>query len=360
VGLGSFRTRGSGFNPYESTISSSNVNTLVQRWSAPAFGFGATPVVAGGLVYTTAPDAENWDLTASNAATGAVKWHNEPGDPSAGLTVASGLVLSTDFESGHVSAYDASTGVLKWSSAVNALDPPIVSTDGTAFIAGNDARLHALEISTGAERWSVATDADPGLPAVANGVVVVPAGPISGRSGTSSLRAYDVATGAPRWSIAYVLTPATPAIVDGVVYDAADLAVFGLDLMTGVTKWMTGPVQCGGPAAVAYGLMYVDCDGVTAFDTATDSKVWGPATFDGSDPAVANGVVYITSHDNHDGSIAALDARNGSTLFTKSPPSGEGIFGPTAIVDGLLYVTTRPTDIFHLQTSHLRALGLPS
>jgi outer membrane protein assembly factor BamB len=355
-----FGPEGSGFNPYESTIGSSNVNTLVQRWSTPAFGYGVTPVVAGGLVYTSTPDGSNWDLTASDAGTGAVKWRDTSGEPSGQLTVASGLVLSTDFETELVSAYDASTGVLKWTSTVAAVQPAIVSTDGIAFIAGNDAKLHALDVTTGAERWSVATDATPGLPAVANGVVVVPTRQTNGLAISGSLRAYDTATGALKWSIAYAGPPATPAIVNGTVYDAADLAVFGLDLTTGAIKWMTGPVQCSGPAAVAYGLMYVDCNGVTAFDATTGSKAWGPSTFNGSDPAVANGVVYVSSLDRQDGSIAALDAHTGATLFTKAPPTGEGIYGATAIVDGLLYVITQPTDIFHLQTAHLHVLGLPT
>jgi eukaryotic-like serine/threonine-protein kinase len=62
---------------------------------------------------------------------------------------------------------------IKWQfhSGGQILSSPVVAAD-TVYFGSNDHHIHALDLSTGAEKWKFKTDGRiPSTPAVANGVV---------------------------------------------------------------------------------------------------------------------------------------------------------------------------------------------
>jgi outer membrane protein assembly factor BamB len=126
---------------------------------------------ADGRVYVSASDG---DLVAVDAATGEIAWRVPTGSPATGnAVVADGLVYIGSYDGGgSLSAFDGATGDLVWNVA-EPLWVPAVS-DGVAY-AGGEGVLVALSASTGSELWRFALQGVPVAPAVADGIVYVPA-----------------------------------------------------------------------------------------------------------------------------------------------------------------------------------------
>jgi outer membrane protein assembly factor BamB len=116
-----------------------------------------------------------------------------------------------------------------------------VLADGMVLIGGFDRRLHAVEASTGQEKWSFeATDWIWTTPLVASGTVYF--GDVSGK-----IYAVSLASGDPLWREPFdagATVVASPALSGGslvIVNEDGDL--FGLDAGAGTQVW--GPVHLG-------------------------------------------------------------------------------------------------------------------
>jgi len=149
-----------------------------------------------------------------------------------GLAAGGDRVLAAD-STGHVTAWDAANGGLRWSYTMDApLAAAPLLTDDAVYLAGTDGHLYKLDRLRGILRWRVHLgDRVHGAPAVAGGLVVVAT---EGRG----LVAIDAAKGRARWRAALPKTTATPAILgDLVVVGASDQALHAFHTSNGAPAW---------------------------------------------------------------------------------------------------------------------------
>lgn len=173
------------FSPLQQ-INDNNVSRLGLVWSRPmgtTRGVEATPLVVGGVIYTTGP----WSVVyAINAKTGAAVWTYDPKvDRSRARIVCCDVV-------------NRGAGFYR----------------GKVYVGTIDGRLVALDAATGAVVWDVLTIdktkpyAITGAPRIANGLVII------GNAGAEYnvrgyVSAYDAETGAMKWRTYTV--PADPS-----------------------------------------------------------------------------------------------------------------------------------------------------
>jgi polyvinyl alcohol dehydrogenase (cytochrome) len=110
--------------PGETTLTAGNVGMLAPKWVFTTLGdVGATPTVAGGVVYVT---DDGGGLFAIDAATGTAIWSHRISDYTGNSqsvsrsspAIAGGMIVLTDRTSGTVMAVDRKTGSLIWKSVI--------------------------------------------------------------------------------------------------------------------------------------------------------------------------------------------------------------------------------------------------
>jgi eukaryotic-like serine/threonine-protein kinase len=384
---------GSRNNSSERVISTANVSTLVQRFSAPTGGAidFSSPAIANGIAYIGSGD----ELDAFNATSGALDWTATTTNIVASSpAVANGVVYVTD-GNGILYAFDAAgktncsgtptTCSPLWTSTIGEGSPNV--SGGNVYVTGGGV-LSAINAATGATLWSVASGGTLSDPVLANGVVYVGFSVLIGHVPVAELQAYDATSGAPLWTGAVqhgnLNYPPQPAVAKGVVYvgaqyDGAPLSAFdaaGNTNCSGTPKtcsplWTSGAVPVTTPPAIANGVVYESSEGFLAtFDATgntncsgtpkTCSPLWegnygGNNTPDGDAPAVANGVVYVgTENDN----LLAFDAAGNigcsnetcNPLWTATTGGSADISSP-AVANGIVYVGSGDGNLY--------AYGLP-
>jgi outer membrane protein assembly factor BamB len=347
-----FGPEGTGFNPVESTIGTSNVAGLQQRWSETSGvpGTESSPVVANGVVFANSSAGR---LDAFDAATGSAKWSftDNSGWAAPSPAVVSGVVYDIAND-GVVYAIDAASGTTRWSKRVD-VSGPFTVANGVMYVAGTS--LYALNAATGATFFPATLTAPiyGGTPAVANGVVYT----------TPCCLAYDVlafnaTTGALlRTAVPNLLSPRGPygaaAVANGVLYVIANDPIDGGTLMalnakTGALLWSAASGSSS--PAVANGVVYAKAPGGTlsAFNATTGAPIWSTpsgGTAIASSPVIANGVVYAG---DSNGKLDAFDAKTGTVLWS-SPATGSAV--QPVVADGVVYAGS--------DEGHLYAYGLP-
>jgi outer membrane protein assembly factor BamB len=366
------------FNPTESAISVGNVAGLVQRYP-PSDGNGcgigtvdlvvpelcSSPAVAKGSVYF---GTASGDLVASDAGTGSLQWSGHTGGAiSSSPAVVDGVVYvgSDDFR---LYAFDAA---------------------GTTNCSGSPKRCAPL--------WTANfMDEVRSSPTVANGVVYVA---ISGGVLAFSASGTTNCSGSPKvcsplWATALANSAVrTPAIADGVLYVTGDYLYaydasgtincsgtpkFCAPLWTG--KPGSGTMQT--PPAVANGVVYVGAQTyggpplLEAFSAAgitncsgspkVCNPLWagiipGGGSSPTTMPAIANGVVYISSGQIGNSQESLLAAFDAAGMKNCSPTFGQtctplwtvehrlddlwASWSP-AVANGVVYVTYQAIDFF--------------
>lgn len=301
-----------------------------------------SPVATDEIVIIQSPGV-NTEILGIDTKSGDIVWRHPVATIWGGAAaIADGIVYARGHD-GRLLAFDAATGIERWSSSIRpGLSDPVVAGDRVFII--TDGILHAAAISSGDPLWEVNID-DRGTdlvstasssPAVANGLVyagswdhhlyavdeqtgeirwrydtreeiwsspVVTAGTVYIHS-SSGLHALDAVTGQPRWHIPISDSlGSSPAVVNGVIYAASSAgthpALHALDAETGRELWAfeTNGWIPGSPA-VSGGIVYVGSVGgnLYAIDTVTGHERWhfeaDGAIF--SSPVIANGVLYFT------------------------------------------------------------------
>jgi outer membrane protein assembly factor BamB len=326
------------------------------------------PIITDGLVYFTSIADDK--IFAVNAADGTLKW-SAPGGEWVPV-VADGLVYAVT--KGHVLyAYGATTGVPRWTFHDDAfvtfpyvLLKPVVVND-TLYALGTNG-VYALNAADGTRKW-VIEGLTAGTPLeVVNGVLFVVFAP-------KGLSAYNASTGAKMWAwpqidsyvagadgMVYITNLGTllalnaadakrlwslpisgqyaQAVVqtNGLVYVLASSGTFAFNTSDGTLKWHNG---YGTPAVVVDGTLYQHAsDGMCAFSATDGSKFWcSPATYDGF--TVANGAFYGASEDSitYKRSVVALNASNGTTLWT-APTLSDTTGTAPQLAGGVIYWLT--------------------
>jgi outer membrane protein assembly factor BamB len=271
------------------------------------------------VAYVTSFEA-TYTLYAFVVQTGAVLWTypNAVSSPA----VEDGVVY-VNKDGVNLDALDARTGKLLWTYTITTTGttgaPPTVA-DGRVFIGAGNGFFYALNAATGAFLWSYYSDAGQffAAPAVANGIVYTCAGDPSQTS--SACYALDEGNGGLLWTYpVYGFISGSPAVTNGLVFfDAQYSGTYALDATTGTLVWnyMEDPGYAS--PALASGTIYTSGNKTTqALDVYTGAVVWSsPIDNAGScQPAVANGVIYLTSSD---GIFYALNAGTGALLFRYS------------------------------------------
>lgn len=240
------------------------------RWRFPAGKNGrSSPTIAAGSVYL----GDDSGVFALDAATGSERWRYTTPDEApvfCPVTVVGDLALfSTSgpggVRTGSTYALELSTGALRWSVPSGPTDwMGALASDGeTVFVTtGYGAELRALSLADGAQRWSATM---PGgawaAPAVSDGVVF--AGSYDG-----VLHAIDALNGEERWreQVAKKGFSAGPAVLDGVVFAGVGktLRAYGLD---GALRWeRKTPKDVSCAPVIADGQLVVGCsDFLAAF-----------------------------------------------------------------------------------------------
>jgi outer membrane protein assembly factor BamB len=275
-----------------------------------------SPALGSGVLVT---GCEAHRLIALEALTGAILWTAELAGPEAGFSPAiDGDAVFVADTAGAVMALDLRSGAERWSVGLEPTRNPVV-VDGLLYVGTTDARFVALDPADGSVRWE--WQAPAGIEAV-NGTVVDGVAYINTNDG--HLLAVSLDTREEMWRFRTVTSQiATPAIGEQVVAVSAlggrpRGEVYGLDRSTGAELWRH-PSDSGlqiAPPAIVGELVVVPStsDGVHAFDAHSGDLRWQTATGNNTGQAIAitGQVVYL----NTERSLGALSLADGSVLWT--------------------------------------------
>jgi outer membrane protein assembly factor BamB len=150
-----------------------------------------------------------------------------------------------------------------------------------------------------------------------------------------------------------------PAVANGVMYfgvaytgpSNGGFAVYALNADTGAFIWKYGVENAVfGSPAVANGVVYVsDAGNVYALDASTGALIWSQAYGTQSSPTVVNDVVYIASTDpNSDQNVYALNAQTGARIWSYKT-TGKNFTSP-AVANGVLYVSSSDGSVYALNS----------
>ena len=240
---------------------------------------------------------------------------------------------------------------LKWKETVGFLHGPEMAlpvvANGIVYCSLYSNPLIALNASTGATLWTFRlSDGSP--VSVVNGIAYFASSDYAS-SYPTTLYVLDASTGAELWNFtrgADVVSSTFTVASSGVVYVGTSSIITGpgvvdaLDASTGAKLWSSAIEGAPVSSAVANGVVYVgtrsDLNGtagtVNALNADTGAKLWSFATGapGSSSPKVANGVIYIASND---GTLYALNADTGAKLW-----AGNSADTSPAVANGVVYV----------------------
>jgi outer membrane protein assembly factor BamB len=307
---------------------------LEERWrrSFDKTSFGATPVIAAGVVYVGDLDGT---FHALSLADGATIWSykaKDAGFPSSAAVStdpAAGLVVVGD-DTGVVRAFDAATGAAAWTyeatGEISGGPTLLAGEDGVRVLVGSqDASLSCLNLADGAALWkhSIADQirCSPTVARTPDGVRIFLAG-CDGK-----LHVIDAASGAERAAVAIDgPTGTTPAATGDRVYFGTEAgAFFAIDFLKSEVAWRAQAAANAqsyrSSAALAEGLVIVGSRGkaVEAFSGADGARAWR-RPFRGkvdASPVVFkdDGGRWLAVVADSAGKVAALEATTGETAW---------------------------------------------
>jgi outer membrane protein assembly factor BamB len=355
----------------------------------------SSPAVVNGVVYVT-DRGDPGHLFAINAYTGAIKWENTLADTSwTSPAVANGMVyVGTGWPGsdtpGTFYAFNASTGgsgTPVWKKTLpngNIGSSPSVAY-GNVYVGRADHNVSAWNAKTGAEVWTFKTNYEVySSPAVYNGTVYFS---VPEDSGGDNIIAVNATTGkkvwdakhAPNYDGSYIdagaVLGSSPAVANGVLYIGGYSGVYAFDANTGaqLRKFHdnVGSSYLSTPA-VANGLVYFGTHGASphkfyALFANNFSVKWKNLTPDDTEmdasPAVANGVVYVTSDRQNNyakGFLYAWNATTGAPLWKFLPVGAGGTSSGPAVANGVVYFGTWWNGLYAVGTEHILTVTNPN
>ncbi len=329
-----------GVNPYENTLSTSNVPMLGTLWSHYAATTGGTPTVSTNRVFV----GTTTGVAAFNAITGATIWNRNLGANFTASPTVAGSTLYVGDLSGNYYALSITTGATIWKvTLAGSFYGSAVLANGIIYVGAYQGNFYALKATNGAVVWSYAVSSGTDTSAaLVNGNVY-----FGGYD--NKIYCLNAATGAMVWS--YTTgghVESTPAIANGTLYAGSDddkvYAIGTSSANAGYLLWSytTGASVYASPI-VYNNHVYIGSgdDNLYALNARDGSVYFSFATNGLVRPAsAANGVVYFTSQDN----IAYALTTYGSVLATGS--IGAGYFGSPSVSDGRLFIATASGDLY--------------
>lgn len=298
-------------------------------------------------------------------------WRYQAGDACNPSPAAVGDTVYVACSDGMLTAFDATTGSIRWQfSAEPFVDGPSVA-DGVAYVIGGSGVLYAVDTATGTELWRVqghlfnhspAADGDTLVASTAFGAMigidtatgtqrwrtqVVDAGPVRSPaladgiayagSESGGLVAVDMATGDILWrGDTGTGGTGTASVADGIVYISSGPNAFGFDAKTGDLLWQRE--EWGGAPTTSGDIGFsAKPEGFFAFDLATGDELWRASVGWEIRPwAVSSEIAYVPS--DADRAIYAFDRQTGAPLWSIAVDGG--MWGGPAVADGRIYVAT--------------------
>jgi outer membrane protein assembly factor BamB/DNA-binding beta-propeller fold protein YncE len=151
------------------------------------------PAVADGRVFA---GTDGGGFVAIDVATHQLAWSGDTNGEDTGTATVNGdlafIATGGDAQTGQVRAFDTASGKLRWASADQRLTFPVVA-DGLAISSTMQGLVDAMDLQTGAMRWSIQLTGKIRPMAVANHVLYIPA------DTEKKVYAVDVATGGILW-----------------------------------------------------------------------------------------------------------------------------------------------------------------
>lgn len=322
---------------------------------------------ANGVVYVGAEDGQ---LHALDARTGARRWSFRAGGALRTRAVVAGGTAYLQADDGHLYALDAATGRERFrvrlgekpverlpfddpKSRYDRFGADVLVAGERLYVGTHDGRVLALTADGGRTLWDFPTgDSVLAAPSLAGGRLYV-------GSYDKHVYALDAGTGGLVWKrdtrAAVVSTPAVAGdlvIVGNRCYD-----ILGLRAATGEVAWKRylwfSWVESS--AVVRDGVAYVgssDAALVGAFEAASGRPRWQADVYGWAwgQPAVTDASVYVGTSSQagypagHRAGVVALDRASGKTRWRyDAPPADKGAFGfpgSPAVGDGLVFVSS--------------------
>jgi len=227
---------------------------------------------------------------------------------------------------------------------------PVVA-GGTIYLGDLDGTFHALDLETGATRWSFTAEAA-GFPSAA-AVSLDPALPlVVVGDDTGVVRSFDRATGKVVWeyetdgeiSGGPTILPAADGVAARVLVGSQDASLACLGLADGAVVWkhsIADQIRCS-PTVVEGHALIAGCDGkLHVIDAATGTEttavpIDGPT---GTTPAAADGRVYFGTEG---GTFFGIDVRAGAVAWKMpSAANAQAFRSSAAIAAGIAIVGSR-------------------
>jgi outer membrane protein assembly factor BamB len=316
----------------------------------------SSPSVADGRVYVGEPKGGGY-IYCFNASTGEQIWRSKSSSnpqeqyiSNVGCpAVAEGKVYSGSMWTRHVHCLNASTGEVIWnftSDNINAnfigCSPAVV--DNRVYI-GSNYGLYCLNASTGEQIWHHGSY-EVSSPAVVDDKLYCKAG--------NTFYCLNATTGETIWDylgigLGSLLCPSSPAVDDGKVYVGGWNGVHCLNVSTGEDLWIFATTSnVDSSPALVDDKVYVGSDNnIYCLNASTGQRLWKYTTgntIGSCSPAVANGRVFIASHD---GKLYCLNALTGDFIWSyeASYDYFEGSLSP-AVADDKLYWGSRNGKVY--------------
>lgn len=247
--------------------------TGVVRWRQPTFEEGDTVSAIALLVGGQSVVVGDYNLLAFDCRTGSLRWRFIPAEgygPGIYLGAIAGGAALTGSPSGHVYAVDVESGALRWSTAVasnTTVYAPVaagevVAAGYTEFSAPTRGGVVLLSADNGRVRWKRAfpLPEDALLSTNSAGGPVIYGDVVIASSGDGHIYAFDIASGDLRWTIPRVSGPSPfpiaadhdfrPLALDGSLLVAGSLTgqIVGFDLPTRAERWRFLATRLGSTA----------------------------------------------------------------------------------------------------------------
>lgn len=347
-----------GFNPLESTLTAANAPGLHQVWSLttpePCCDAAQTTgvVSSGGTAYVMGAAA---DVHAVDATTGVTRWTRqapECGIASAGPAFTMGLLLvptqecTPDDANSWLTAYDASTGAVRWSLLQgNQMSSPI-TFNGIAVVAADPPseiqpnRLVAVDVHTGAVLWHRSLPGQAGALASDSTRLYVSTG--------SALAAVNPSTGATEWTRSvpggHVLFSNGNVVTAGSHGSSRVVTAY---TPAGARRWSVTIAGTAGfsLSATTTELILADASGqLRARSLGSGAATWSTTLPGGvvTQPAIAGGVVYATVARPATSALYALRDGSGAVLWHFTEPGsthGADVTAAPSVAAGTLFAS---------------------
>jgi outer membrane protein assembly factor BamB len=238
----------------------------VWRWSSNRCGW-ASPAIAGALVIQTfigrscgldVPGADG-EVVAFDRRTGTIRWRRTIAPTESSPLVANGLVYVGDW-SGRVSALDVRTGAPRWTYRTDgAVKSSAALAGGRIFIGSYDGHVYALDARTGKLVWRASSQPRPGSHGSFYSTPTAEYDRVYIGSTDGKVYSFGADTGRLRWSHGtggYVY--ASPAVWRQLVLVGSyDHVFYAFDAATGRVRWsFRANGRISGAASVIDGVVY--------------------------------------------------------------------------------------------------------